>query len=264
MHLVQTTAMKDPLARHEPDAAPAPDEKALRTELAAALENHKALDQRARIAMATAARAKSALDDAQATAAKLQAEHIRADEAAMKRRAKAVSEAIRAGSAMPPMDALPAADMAALDRAKAEARALGASYAELQTEADMAAAEAGSAFAMVNTAAIAVVAFGAEKLARETVACIDLYHQLRDRLNGVLELGEAMGIDFIPRARQAEIGIQLNRQRAATAKDLQLIEDHKWEAHLMGLATAQKKRWAAYRLALMDDAGAQFEAPREQ
>ena len=32
-----------------------------------------------------------------------------------------------------------------------------------------------------------------------------------------------MDIDFIPRARQAEIGIQLNRQRAATEKIRNLL-----------------------------------------
>ena len=45
----------------------------------------------------------------------------------------------------------PMADIAALARAKAEARVLAAAYHGLQAEADTAVVEAGSAFATVST-----------------------------------------------------------------------------------------------------------------
>ena len=258
MHLV--TAMKDPLTRRDPADGPAPDEKVLRAELRHAQEIRKGADARALLAAAAEARAAAALRDAEGEVARLEAQQQRASDIATEKHAKTAAAALRAGSPVPVATTLPdSMNTACLAAARAQQAVVKKALAELAAEHNAAKAEATAAAAAVGMKADVIVAFDAERLLREMVACLNLYRGIRDSINGLLELSEATHINFIPPTRQAEIGIQLNRQRAAIDEDPQFIENHLWEAHLMGLATAQKKRWADYRLRLLASADARLE-----
>ncbi len=252
-------------ARREPDPL---DERALRSELAAAIEASRAATARAQISADAEARARTALQETQATLEKLEHTQEQASAAAILKHAKIVSAAIRAGSPIPSGSPAMPADAASMAPVRAQVAALQACLGELVAECDGTKQAASAAAAAVGTKASAVTDCVAKGLIAELRAARDLLWRLEETASGffIHDAQRPGGPKF--EAVKNELARALNREADMMSQHPEFgAESWKLDRVFQQLNNDAEKRWNDFHRRLCESADAVFEgacAPAEQ
>ncbi len=256
MQIAAIEQMKGLPARRQPEAA---DEKSLRAELAAAIETRKLADAKAAKIKSGLEKCAAMLSAAESEVSVLEAKIAKAERRASERDAAGIVAAIKAGAPVP-MTAMPEISTAELDCAKVKAATIRAAHAQFQNEWHEANAAVSAASGAVAIAADLILEFAARGIAAELIAVCELYWNLTERFDAFVMLDERrQGGPKLDGFRR-EVRHKTDRRARAIAGCREFMETPKWQEHLVGLMAAQERRWQEFRLALMRDAGAQFEA----
>ena len=241
-------------------AKPEPTEADLRQNLAAAIEARRLADAKAAKIKSGLEKCAAMLSASESEVSGLEAKIAKAERRASERDAAGIVAAIKAGAPIP-MTAMPEISTAELDCAKVKAATIRAAHAQFQSEWQEAAAAVSAASDAVAAAADAILLFEAKHLAAKRTALEVMCWEVDDALHGLFRLDRQRKDGPRLEKIEFELGKQLDRRGLAIAQDKRLIEQPGYLDYIARLQAGQEGRWAAYRLALMDDAGAQFEPP---